>query len=67
MFDAIEPERFALPGKYNGSLSAFQKLLVLWCMRPDKLIAGIQTFIESMSGHKLIAPPQFDLAGPVYL
>jgi dynein heavy chain len=64
MFDAIEPEKFALPGKYNANLSAFQRLLVLRCMRPDKLIPGIQIFVENMFGHKFIDPPQFDLAGP---
>jgi len=64
LFDAVEPEKYPLPGKYNDTLSAFQKLLVIRCMRPDKLIPAIQIFVEKIFGHKFIDPPQFDLAGP---
>lgn len=40
IFDASEPQNIALPGDY-GELSAFDKLLIIRMIRPDKLVPAV--------------------------
>ena len=40
-----------------------QKLLVVRCLRPDKLVPGIQEYVKNKLGSKFIEPPTFDLNG----
>lgn len=47
---------------YEGRLSAFQRLLVLRCLRPDRVLAGVQGFVAGTLGPRFIEPPPFDLA-----
>ncbi|RKO94242.1 dynein heavy chain and region D6 of dynein motor-domain-containing protein [Blyttiomyces helicus] len=62
IFDNADPQEIGLPGRWKDSLNAFQKLLVLRCIRPDKLIAAIQLFIIEKMGKRFVEPPPFDLA-----
>lgn len=41
VYDSNEPHRVAFPGSWNAALTPFQKLLILRCLRLDKLIPGI--------------------------
>ncbi len=41
-FDSALPHKEALPEPWNTKLNLFQKLLVLRCFRPDKMVAAIQ-------------------------
>ena len=47
---------------FQSSLTPFQRLLVLRCLRPDKCISGVQTFIAERLGQRFIEPPPFELA-----
>ncbi|CAH8492971.1 unnamed protein product, partial [Dicrocoelium dendriticum] len=62
MYDSTEPHRFVAPGKFSG-LKGLEKLVVLRCIRPDKVVPGIQDFIVENMGPSFIEPPTFDLAG----
>jgi hypothetical protein len=46
----------------QARLTRFQRLLVLRCLRPDRVLAGIRDFVSAHLGQKFIEPPPFDLA-----
>lgn len=50
-----------LPSPFD-SLSQFEKLLILRCIRPDKIVPGVQNFVEAELGYEYVEPPPFDLA-----
>ena len=60
-FDGPTPQNEKLPGKWDESLNPLQKLGVLRCFRPDKVVLGIQNYISKVMGQKYIEPPPFDL------
>eukprot|EP00963_Diacronema_lutheri_P008805 scaffold776_cov347-Pavlova_lutheri.AAC.3 len=60
-FDSLEPQHFCLPGGWDEKLSAFQKLLVLRCLRPDKITKGIEGFVVSTIGEQYVESPTFNL------
>ncbi len=38
MYDSFEPHKENLPEPWNDDLNNFQKLLILRCLRPDKVL-----------------------------
>jgi len=60
-----DPFASAVPGPadFSEKLAPLQKMLILRCLRPDKLSSAIQTFVSTHLGQKYIEPPGFDLAG----
>jgi len=53
IYDSSTPQKAALPGRYHkstsgeGDLSPFQQLLLLRCLRPDKVLPACNDFVES--------------------
>ena len=45
IFDSVEPHREPLPRHWNTDLSDFQKMLVLKCVRADKLTNSMQVHV----------------------
>ena len=62
VFDSPTAHQETLPSPWDTKLSSFQKLLVLRCIRPDKLVPGVQNFVSGRIGQKYIEPPPFDLS-----
>ena len=55
------PQKQPMSGKWDEDLNRFQKLIVLRCLRPDKLVQGVQDFVAEHLGESFIKPPPFDL------
>uniref|UniRef100_A0A4W3IJM0 Dynein axonemal heavy chain 1 n=1 Tax=Callorhinchus milii TaxID=7868 RepID=A0A4W3IJM0_CALMI len=62
LFDSIEPHRMLLPGVLGSRLDAFQRLLVLRCLRADKVTNGMQDFVALNLGQKFIEPQASELS-----
>uniref|UniRef100_A0A8C3NFB7 Dynein axonemal heavy chain 12 n=1 Tax=Geospiza parvula TaxID=87175 RepID=A0A8C3NFB7_GEOPR len=62
MYDSKEPQNFPLPEELNNTFSELQKMIVLRCLRPDKIGPAITTFVTEKLGKKFVEPPPFDLA-----
>jgi dynein heavy chain len=61
LFDSNTCHSDPLPGKWNDELDLFQKMLIIRCLRPDKLEAAISNFIDSSFDARFIDPPVFNL------
>ncbi|XP_068129764.1 dynein axonemal heavy chain 3-like [Hyperolius riggenbachi] len=61
IYDSSHPNEMELPDPWEDLLTDFQKLLVLRCVRPDKIIPAVQQFISNKMGPAYIDPPTFDL------
>ena len=61
-YDDREPHKATLPSPWNDKLSDFQKMIVLRCLRFDKVIPLVIDFVKLKLGEKFVEPPPFDLA-----
>uniref|UniRef100_A0A8C3UWY6 Dynein axonemal heavy chain 1 n=1 Tax=Catharus ustulatus TaxID=91951 RepID=A0A8C3UWY6_CATUS len=62
IFDSPNPHRELLPGKWEDGLDAFQKLLVLRCLRGDKITNAMQDFVVLNLDQRFIEPQTTDLS-----
>ncbi|XP_076227546.1 dynein axonemal heavy chain 7 isoform X3 [Nomia melanderi] len=60
LFDSKEPQNGSIPSPYDY-LNPFERLLVLRCVRPDKIVPAIRIFVEAELGPQFVEPPPFDL------
>lgn len=61
-YDNKEPHLASLPAPWDTKLSDFHSMMVLRCIRPDKMIPSITKFVTKKLGDKFVQPPPFDLA-----
>ncbi|XP_054243607.1 dynein axonemal heavy chain 12 [Indicator indicator] len=60
-YDSKEPQNFPLPEELNNTLNELQKMIILRCLRPDKIVPAVRTFVRVKLGKKFVEPPSFDL------
>jgi len=46
-----------------AGLSRFQQLLILRCVRPDRILLALRSYVTAEKGEKYVTPPPFDLPG----
>lgn len=60
-YEHVDPYAKPLPGQWDKQLSTFQKMLVLRCLRPDKIVVAVTALVAEKLGKEFIQPPPFDL------
>jgi len=60
VYDSETPQSIGCPAPYD-KLSGLQNLCVLRVIRRDKLMDGVQKFVEDEMGRRYTEPPPFDL------
>ncbi|XP_064633532.1 dynein axonemal heavy chain 3-like isoform X2 [Lineus longissimus] len=60
--DSPNPEKEKCPSPWDDQLTKIQELIVLRCLRPDKMVPAIQNFITERMGNEYIEPPTFNLS-----
>lgn len=61
-YDSGKPHEATLPDEWS-KLVGMDRMVVIRCFRPDKLIPAVQDFVVANKGQAYIEPPNFDLAG----
>ncbi|MEE6497717.1 hypothetical protein FKM82_002819 [Ascaphus truei] len=62
IYDSVKPEGETFPDEWQA-LTGMDRMVILRCLRPDKMVPAIQEFIAENMGRAYIEPPTFDLAG----
>jgi dynein heavy chain len=60
VYDAIDPASQTFPGAAS-SYSEFDKIAVLRCLRPDKVVPQVQKLVMNDMGPQYMDPPNFNL------
>lgn len=61
IYDSATPHELPFPGDWNSKLKGLQRLCVLRCIRPDKVLLGVQNYVMETMGKQFVQPPPFDL------
>ncbi|RLN66518.1 hypothetical protein BBP00_00002156 [Phytophthora kernoviae] len=60
-YQSSTPEIEALPGDWEGKCNELQRMLLLRCVRPDRLSIQAARFTATHLGAQFVDPPPFDL------
>lgn len=62
VYESETPQDELLPEPWNSKLTLFRKLMILRCIRSDKLVPAVQNFVSAIMGQEFIEPPPFNIA-----
>lgn len=60
-YDLSNPQEYPFPPPFEHEDETLRKLVILRCVRTDKLVAAVQSFIIHHMGASFVEPPPFDL------
>lgn len=61
--DSPTPHLEEVPRPWDTKLDAFQRLAVMRCLRPDKMVPQVRRYVAKTRGEAFTQPPAFDLPG----
>ncbi|ESO02212.1 hypothetical protein HELRODRAFT_65497 [Helobdella robusta] len=56
------PQQVSMPEFSSTPLTEFQKMMVLRCLRPDKIRISVMNYVSEKMGKSFVEPPPFDLS-----
>lgn len=56
------PETADLPGEWESKCSDLQRMVLVRCLRPDRVLFSASAFVSNNLGRKYVEPPVLDLA-----
>ncbi|XP_043269180.1 dynein axonemal heavy chain 1-like [Venturia canescens] len=62
IFDSLQPEIEQYPEPFDKRLNDFQRMIVLKCLRPDKVTNAMQLYLARYLGQQFVEPQTTDLA-----
>ncbi|GLV39946.1 Dynein heavy chain at 36C [Carabus blaptoides fortunei] len=62
IFDSKTPHREKLPDLIQSQLDEFQKIVIIKCLRPDKVTDAMQDFLVTNLGQRFVEPQTTDLS-----
>ncbi|NXW28891.1 DYH3 protein, partial [Phaetusa simplex] len=60
IYDSVRPHEEAFPDAWS-TLMGLDRMVILRCLRPDKIVPAVQEFVVENMGRTFIEPPTFDL------
>ncbi|KAG7209677.1 hypothetical protein KM043_011323 [Ampulex compressa] len=62
-YDLPNPQDHPFPPPFQQENGSLRRLVILRCVRPDKIVSAVQMFIIQNMDESFVEPPPFDLQG----